>query len=80
VFGSCFRTLVVVLLQIPHPTPHPHVELSAFGAMNDVYNAVRQAVELLRDVHLALRASNVGAGAEDMFQILLDCVERSLVF
>ena len=30
------------------------VELSAFGVMNDVYNVVRQAVELLRDVHLGL--------------------------
>ena len=28
------------------------VELSAFGAVNDVYSVVRQAVELLRDVHL----------------------------
>ena len=36
----------------------------AFGAMNDVYN-VRQAVELLRDVHLGLRASNVGVGADE---------------
>ena len=36
----------------------------AFGAMNDVYN-VRQAVELLRDVHLGLRANNVGAGADE---------------
>ena len=38
--------------------------LSALGAMNDVYNVVRQAVELLRDVHLGLRASNVGVGAD----------------
>ena len=35
----------------------------AFGAMNDVYN-VRQAVVLLRDVHLGLRTNNVGAGAD----------------
>ena len=41
------------------------VELSAFGAMNDVYNVVRQAVELFHDVHLGLRASNVGAGADE---------------
>ena len=41
-----------------------NVELSTFGAMNDVYNVVRQAVELLRDVHLGLRASNVGVGAD----------------
>ena len=41
------------------------VELSAFGTMNDVYNVVCQAVELLRDVHLGLRASNVGAGADE---------------
>ena len=40
------------------------IELSAFGAMNDVYNGVRQAVELLRDVHLGLRASNVRVGAD----------------
>ena len=39
-------------------------ELSAFGAMNDVYNVVRQAVELLRDAHLGLRVSNVGVGAD----------------
>ena len=32
------------------------VELRAFGAMNDVYNVVGQAAELLRDVHLGLRA------------------------
>ena len=38
--------------------------MSAFGAMNDVYNA-RQAVELLRDVHLGLRASNVGVGPDE---------------
>ena len=29
----------------------PAVEFSAFGTVNDVYNAVRQAVELFRDVH-----------------------------
>ena len=29
----------------------PAVELSAFGTVNDVYNFVRQAVELFRDVH-----------------------------
>ena len=32
------------------------VELSAFGTMNDVYSVVCQAVELLRDVYLGLRA------------------------
>ena len=32
--------------------------LSALGAMNDVYNVVRQAVELLRDVHLGLKATD----------------------
>ena len=41
------------------------VELSAFGTMNDVYNVVCQAVELLRCVHLGLRASNVGVGANE---------------
>ena len=41
------------------------VELSAFGAVNDVYSVVRQAVELLRDVHLGLRDSNVGVGADE---------------
>ena len=41
------------------------VELSTFGTMNDVYNGVCQAVELLRDVHLGLRASNVGVGADE---------------
>ena len=39
-------------------------KLSTFGAMNDVYNVVHQAVELLHDVHLGLRASNVGVGAD----------------
>ena len=29
----------------------PDVELSAFGTVNDLYNVVRQAVELFRDVH-----------------------------
>ena len=43
------------------------VELSAFGTMNDTYNVVCQAVELLRDVHLGLRASNVGVGADKSF-------------
>ena len=33
--------------------------------MNDAYNIVRQAVEMLRDVHLGLRASNVGVGADE---------------
>ena len=41
------------------------VELSAFGTMNDVYDVVCQAVELLRDVHLGLRASNVGVGTDE---------------
>ena len=41
------------------------VELSAFGAMNDVYSVVRQAIELLRDVHLGLRASDIGVGADE---------------
>ena len=41
------------------------VMLSAFGTMNDVYNVVRQAVELLRDVHLGFRASIVGVGADE---------------
>ena len=36
------------------------VELSAFGAVNDVYSVV-----LLRDVHLGLRDSNVGVGADE---------------
>ena len=29
----------------------PDVEVSAFGTVNDVYNVVRQAVELFGDVH-----------------------------
>ena len=29
----------------------PDVEFSAFGTVNDVYNVVRQAVEMFRDVH-----------------------------
>ena len=37
-----------------------NVELSAFGATNDIYSVVCQTVELLYDVHLGLRASNVG--------------------
>ena len=41
------------------------VELSASGAMDDVYNVVHQAVELLHDVHLGLRASNVGVDADE---------------
>ena len=36
------------------PGSFTNVELSALGAMNDVYNVVRQAVELLRDVYLGL--------------------------
>ena len=39
--------------------------MSAFGAINDVYNVVRQVIELLCDVHLGLRASNVGVGANE---------------
>ena len=42
-----------------------NVELSAFGTMNGIYSVVCQAVELLCDVHLGLRASNVGAGADE---------------
>ena len=41
------------------------VELNASGTMNYVYSVVRQAVELFRDVHLELRASNVGVGTYD---------------
>ena len=41
------------------------VELSVFGTMNDVYNVVCQAVELLHEVHLGLRVSTVGVGAEE---------------
>ena len=33
--------------------------------MNDVYSVVRQAVELFCDVHLGLRAINVGFGADE---------------
>ena len=33
--------------------------------MNDVYSVVRQAVQLLHDVHLGFRASNVGVGADE---------------
>ena len=33
--------------------------------MNDVYNVVRQAVELFRDVHLGLRAGNAGIDADE---------------
>ena len=32
---------------------------------NDVCNVVYQAVELLRGVHLGLRASNIGVGADE---------------
>ena len=42
-----------------------NVELSAFGAMNDVCNVVHWAVELLHDIYLGLRASNVGVGANE---------------
>ena len=35
------------------------------GTMNGIYSVVCQAVELLCDVHLGLRASNVGAGADE---------------
>ena len=57
------------------------VELSTSGAMNDVYSVVRQAVELLCDVHLGLGASNVGVGADERtFHMLLDCMKWSLVF
>ena len=40
-------------------------ELSVSGAINDVYSVVREAVELFRDVHLGLRTSNVGVGADE---------------
>ena len=41
------------------------VELSAFGAVNDVYSVVRQAVKLFCDVHLGLSTSNAGVGADE---------------
>ena len=41
------------------------VELSAFCAMNDIYSVVCQAVELFRDVHLGLGASDAGVGADE---------------
>ena len=40
-------------------------ELSVFGAMNDVCSVVCQAVDLLHDVHLGLKASNIGVGADE---------------
>ena len=53
----------------------PAVELSAFGTVNDVYNFVRQAVELFRDVHPVMLELVQMKG---MFRILLDYVEWSL--
>ena len=41
------------------------VELSPFGAVNDVYSVVRQAVKLFCDVHLGLSTSNAGVGADE---------------
>ena len=40
-------------------------ELSTSGAMNDICSIVCQAVELFHDVHLGLRTSNVGVGADE---------------
>ena len=45
--------------------PVSPTELRASGAMNDIYNVVCQAVELFCDVHLGLRTSNVGIGADE---------------
>ena len=42
-----------------------NVELSAFGAMNDVCSVVHWAVKLLHDIYLGFRASNVGVGADE---------------
>ena len=41
------------------------VELSASGTINDVYNVVRQAVDLFGNVHLGFRTSDVGVGADE---------------
>ena len=41
------------------------VTLSAPGAKNDIHSVVRQAVELFRDVHVGLRASSIGVGADE---------------
>ena len=41
------------------------VEFSSFDTVNDVYNVVRQAFELFRDVYPGLRASDVGLGANE---------------
>ena len=43
----------------------PDAELSAFGATDGVHSIVCHTVELLRDVHLGFRASNVGVGADE---------------
>ena len=57
------------------------VELRVFGTRHDVYNVVCQAVELFRGVHLDLGpVTLVLVQMMDMFHILLDCMEWSLVF
>ena len=48
--------------------------------MNDVYNVICQAVELLRDVHLGLRAGDVGVGADERTCSTFCLIAWSLVF
>ena len=51
-----------------------------FGAMNNVHDVVRLAVELFGDVHLGFRSLDVDVGGRGTFCISLGCKEWFLVF
>ena len=58
------------------------VEFGTFGAMNNVHDVVRLAVELFGDVHLGFRSfdANVGADEGARFAFLLVARSVFLVF
>ena len=53
------------------------VEFGTFGAMNNVYNVVRLAVELFGDVHLGFRSFDADVGADEGARFAFLLVARS---
>ena len=53
------------------------VEFGAFGAMNNVHDVIRLAVELFGDVHLGFRSFDVDVGADEGARFAFLLVARS---
>ena len=53
------------------------VEFGAFGAMNNVHDVERQAVELFGDIHLGFRSLGVDGGTDEGARFAFPLVARS---